>query len=105
MQAAIEAWVNTQASDIASTLLAVYLSDTALASTYVGYGVGTGGSADFSAYPNSLSSPLNAQHSYLRIDGPRVWIEFVVQQGVAYTSYVHYHSLWRDKTADYGAQF
>lgn len=105
VQAAIEAWVNTQASDIASTLLAVYLSDTALASTYVGYGVGTGGSADFSAYPNSLSSPLNAQHSYLRIDGPRVWIEFVVQQGVAYTSYVHYHSLWRDKTADYGAQF
>jgi hypothetical protein len=24
---------------------------------------------------------------------------------VAYTSYVHYHSLWRDKTADYGAAF
>lgn len=105
VRAAIEAWVNTQASDIASTLLAAYLSDTALASTYVGYGVGQGGTADFSAYPNSLTTPLNAQHSYIRIDGPRVWIEFVVQQGVAYSSYVHYHSLWRDKTADYGAAF
>ena len=32
-------------------------------------------------------------------------IEMVIQQGVAYTSYVHYHSLWRDKTADYGGNF
>jgi hypothetical protein len=105
VKAAIEAWVNTQASDVATTLLAAYESDTALASTYVGFAVGQGGTADFSAYPNSLTTPLNAQHSYLRIDGPRVWIEMVVQQGVAYPTYVHYHSLWRDKTADYGGGF
>ena len=105
VKAAIEAWVNTQASDISTTLLAVYESDTALASTYVGLSPGQGGTCDFSAYPNSLSSPLTAQHSYIRIDGPRVWIEMVIQQGVAYTSYVHYHSLWRDKTADYGGDF
>ncbi|MFT4102555.1 MAG: DUF3500 domain-containing protein [Burkholderiaceae bacterium] len=101
VKAAIEAWVSTQADDIASTLLADYESDTALASTYVGYGVGQSGTADFSADPQGLTS----EHSYLRIDGPRVWIEFVVQQGVAYTTKVHYHTVWRDKTADYGAEF
>ena len=105
VRAAIEAYVNLMPSDIATTLLAQYESDTALASTYVAYSPGTGGTADFSAYPNSASNPLASQHSYIRIDGPRIWIEFVVQQGVAYTSYVHYHSLWRDKIADYGGQF
>ncbi|MES2149630.1 MAG: DUF3500 domain-containing protein [Pseudomonadota bacterium] len=106
LRAAIEAWVNTQAADVASALLGDYLSDTALANTYVAYGVGQNGSkADFSAYPNSLSSPLDAQRSYLRIDGPRVWIEFVVQQGVLYGNNIHYHSIWRDKTADYGGSF
>jgi hypothetical protein len=101
VRAAIEAWVATQASDISAALLAAYESDTALAGTYVGYGVGTGGTADFSSNPSGLTS----QHSYLRIDGPRVWIEFVVQQGVAYPTKVHYHTVWRDKTADYGAEF
>jgi Protein of unknown function (DUF3500) len=101
VKAAIAQWVDTQGSDVASTLLTAYETDAALASTYVGYGVGTGGSADFGANPSGLS----AQHSYLRIDGPRVWIEFVVQQGVAFTSQVHYHTIWRDKTADYGAEF
>jgi hypothetical protein len=106
VRAAIEAWVNTQASDVASTLLGAYLADEALAATYVAYGVGQNGAkADFSAFPNSLSTPLDAQHSYIRIDGPRVWIEFVVQAGVLYTSNVHYHSIWRDKTADYGGSF
>jgi hypothetical protein len=106
VRAAIETWVNTQASDVASTLLGAYLADDALAATYVAYGVGQNGvKADFSPFANSLSSPLDAQHSYIRIDGPRVWIEFVVQAGVLYTSNVHYHTIWRDKTADYGGSF
>lgn len=106
VRAAIEAWVNTQAADVASALLGDYLSDTALASTYVGYGVGQNGTkADFSAYPNSLTAPLDAQRSYIRIDGPRVWIEFVVQQGIVYGTDVHYHTIWRDKTNDYGGSF
>lgn len=106
VRSAIEAWVNTQASDVAGTLLGTYLSDEALATTYVGYGVGQNGvKADFSAFPNSASTPLEAQHSYIRIDGPRVWIEFVVQAGVLYSSNVHYHTIWRDKTADYGGSF
>jgi hypothetical protein len=106
VRTAIEAWVNTQASDVASTLLGAYLADDALANTYVGYGVGQNGvKADFSAYPNSVSSPLEAQRSYIRIDGPRVWIEFVVQQGIVYGTDVHYHTIWRDKTNDYGGSF
>lgn len=106
VRAAIEAWVRTQASDVASTLLGAYLADDALASTYVAYGVGQNGvKADFSAYPNAAASPLEAQHSYIRIDGPRVWIEFVVQQGVVYGTDIHYHTIWRDKTADYGGSF
>ena len=105
VRAAIAAWVDTQASDVAASLLAAYLDDAALKDTYVAYGVGQGGRADFGAYPNASSAPLSTQHSYLRIDGPRVWIEFVVQQGVVYGSNVHYHTLWRDKTADYGGSF
>ncbi|WP_338758865.1 DUF3500 domain-containing protein [Massilia sp. METH4] len=106
VRAAIEAWVNTQAADVAAALLGEYLSDEALADTYVAYGVGQNGTkADFSAYPNAKAVPLDAQHSYMRIDGPRVWIEFVVQQGVVYGTNVHYHTIWRDKTADYGGSF
>ena len=105
VRAAIAAWVDNQAADVASELRAAYLSDDALTDTWVAYGVGQGGRADFAAYPNTAATPLATQHSYIRIDGPRVWIEFVVQQGVLYGTNIHYHSLWRDKTADYGGSF
>lgn len=106
VRAAIRAWVGNQATDVAATLLAAYLSDDALNSTYVAYGFGQNGvKADFGAYPNAAASPLAAQHSYIRIDGPRVWIEFVVQQGIVFGNNVHYHTIWRDKTADYGGSF
>jgi len=106
VKTAIRAWVNTQASDIASTLLGIYESDAHLNATYIGYAVGRNGTkADFGAYPNAQANPLESENSYIRIDGPRVWIEFVVQAGVAYPGYVHYNSLWRDKIADYGGSF
>ncbi len=101
VKTAIRAWVNNLADDVAATLLAAYENDAALAATYVGFAVGSGGTADFSANPSGLTS----QRSYFRIDGPRVWIEFVSQQGVAYNTRVHYHTIYRDKTADYGASF
>ncbi len=101
VQNLIAAYVNTQKSDVANPMLTHYYSDAQLAQTYVGYGVGTSGTASFPEFPSGTST----QHSYLRIDGPRVWIEFVVQQGVVYSSNIHYHSLWRDKVADYGAEF
>ena len=79
----------------------------------MGYQVGAG-SADggttrcnFDAFINQEKTPINSQNSYLRVDGPRVWIEMVVQAAVAFRSqnFVHYHSLWRDKLADYGNEF
>ncbi len=112
--AMIEAWVTTQASDVSTALLDDYLSPSALAQTYVGYQVGAGiadgGTAtrcNFDPTPNQEAAPINSQNSYLRVDGPRVWIEMVVQAAVAYKAYgfVHYHSLWRDKLADYGNEF
>src|SRR5271166_1538727 len=90
VKTAIEAWVNNMNSTIASDLLSAYENDSALAQTYVAY---------------SGSTKLDTQGSYVRIDGPRVWIEFVCQPGQAYPDNIHYHSIWRDKTADYGGMF
>ena len=53
---------------------AFYESDEALNETYVGYA----GATD-----------LSTQGSYVRIDGPRVWIEATVQGGVVYKNVVH----------------
>jgi hypothetical protein len=105
---AIGAWVKTQSADVAQSLLDTYLADAALAQTYVAYAVGGGGSADFGAYPNANALPASAANSYLRIDGPRVWIEFLVKADDANagtSGTVHYRSVWRDKVADYGARF
>jgi hypothetical protein len=40
--------------------------------------------------------------AYVRIHGPRLWIELCVQTGVVLTG-VHYHSIERDTRTDYGA--
>jgi hypothetical protein len=90
VKTAMEAWVKNVADPVANALLEVYESDDALDQTYVGYS----GSAD-----------LKAQASYVRIDGPRVWIEASVQGGIVYRNIVHFHTIWRDKASDYGAEF
>lgn len=101
VKSAISAFTALVPRVTANALNSAYTSDAAFADTYVAYSSGGATKADFSAKPSGLSS----QNSYIRIDGPRVWIEFIVQQGVAYPSQVHYHALWRDKTADYGGNF
>ena len=105
--AAIAAWVRTQKDDIAAELFLNYISPDALAQTYVAYSPGQGGTADFGPNPLGQATPVSAAGSYFRIDGPRVWIEAVVQQAIVFRAenWVHYHTLWRDKTADYGACF
>jgi hypothetical protein len=90
VKTAIEAWVKNVASPVSSALLAEYESDVALEETYVAYA----GSMD-----------LSTSGSYARIDGPRVWIEASVQNGIIYRDIVHYHTVWRDKVADYGAEY
>ena len=50
------------------------------------------------------SKSMNPQTigAYVRLHGPRLWIEFCVQPGVV-LSRVHYHSIERDTRTDYGA--
>ena len=88
-QAAIKAYVNTQATEYANDLLGVYLSDSALAQSYVAY---------------SGSGTVTTNGNYFRIEGPRLWIEFSVQRGVIFSSDIHYHTIWRDKSGDYGGK-
>jgi Protein of unknown function (DUF3500) len=33
-----------------------------------------------------------------------LWIEFSVQRGIIINSDIHYHTIWRDKLADYGGK-
>lgn len=51
------------------------------------------------AYANTAA--LATQKDYIRIDGPRVWIEYSVQNGIV-LSPTHPHSVWRDHLSDYG---
>lgn len=90
VKAAILAYVNTQTGEIADALSSSYLSDSALAQTYAAYATDT-----------SISTKGN----YFRIDGPRVWIEWTVQNGIVVRNGIHPHSIWRDKVADYGGDF
>jgi hypothetical protein len=34
-----------------------------------------------------------------------VWIELAVQNGIVYANETHYHTIFRDKTFDYGGDF
>ncbi|AXV79834.1 MULTISPECIES: DUF3500 domain-containing protein [Ralstonia solanacearum species complex] len=89
VRAAITSYVNTQATEYANDLLNAYLGTAALAQTYVAY---------------AGSGTVTTKGNYFRIEGPRVWIEFSVQNGVIFNSDIHYHSIWRDKSADYGGK-
>ncbi len=86
----IEAWCDDADDATAKTILAPYKEKKTLAQTYVGY---------------SGDGTLAIQGDYIRIDGPRVWIEFVVQNGIVFNASYHYHTIWRDKVADYGGDF
>ena len=86
---AIESYASLPGAAITSPLVAAYESSAALAETYIGYA----GQPD-----------LGARGSYVRIDGPRIWMEFVVQPAVADNTRLHYHALWRDKQSDYGGE-
>jgi hypothetical protein len=87
--AAIDAYLELPGRSITAPLRAHYFDKVALENTYIGI---------------SGSPDLKTPGSYVRIDGPRVWIELVVQEGVAFTNEVHFHTIWRDKVADYGGQ-
>ena len=89
VRTAIESYASLPGAAITNPLVAAYETSAALAETYVGY----------SGQPD-----LRAQGSYVRIDGPRIWMELIVQPAVADNTRLHYHALWRDKQSDYGGE-
>jgi hypothetical protein len=90
--AAIEQYVDDYDSTTASRLLGDY--ESGYASTYVAWANGSG---SFSSSGPDVSS----SGTYMRIDGPRVWIEIAVQNGIVIQGQTHYHMMFRDKTYDY----
>ncbi|SQD93967.1 conserved exported hypothetical protein [Parafrankia sp. Ea1.12] len=82
---AIGAWVDDAAPGVAASLMETYKSQ--LDQTYV-------------AFANS--DTIDGESTYLRIDGPRVWIELVNTRSQS-TPNVHYHGVYRDKNDDYGS--
>ncbi|UJW85098.1 DUF3500 domain-containing protein [Devosia sp. SL43] len=84
--AAIAEWVRDTAASTADAIMADYQAE--LDETYIAF---------------SGNATLANHADYVRIDGPRVWIEFVCQDGVIYSSQIHYHTIWRDHETDYGA--
>ncbi|MGW2620712.1 DUF3500 domain-containing protein [Streptomyces sp. NPDC001500] len=85
---AIHPWIANVDDATAKQLLKTYGRE--LDQTYLAYSGGTG---------------LDTQGDYVRIDGPSVWIEFVCQNGVVYRDRIHYHTVYRDRTRDYGNEF
>jgi hypothetical protein len=85
--AALGAWVNDAPSSVAAKFMSAYSSEAALADTYIAWATA----------PN-----LTTQGSYIRIDGPRAWMEIIVQNYPATGNQGHYHAVWRDESLDYG---
>jgi hypothetical protein len=81
---AIKTYVNDIDDASAASIMATYTSE--IDNTYILY---------------SGTTSVGSQNDYFRIDGPHVWIEFSVPNGVILSG-VHYHSVWRDRVNDYG---
>ncbi|RZK33925.1 MAG: DUF3500 domain-containing protein, partial [Hymenobacter sp.] len=90
--AAIKNYTSDLDDSTAAVLQAVYQAG--IDSTYIGWtGSGTSGSS---------STFLNANTNYVRLDGPRLWLEFICQTGAVIRTQIHYHTVLRDHTRDYG---
>lgn len=86
---AMESYLSLPGASVSAALRHAYQNTDAFNATFVGFA----GSPD-----------LGVKGSYVRIDGPRLWMEFVVQPAVAEPETLHYHALWRDKQSDYGGE-
>jgi Protein of unknown function (DUF3500) len=89
-QALVLAAIQTYVGDIdaanAATIMAKYTAE--LPQTVIGF---------------SGTPALDTENDYVRIDGPSIWLEFSMQSNKSTGAKGnHPHSVWRDKTADYG---
>jgi Protein of unknown function (DUF3500) len=82
---AIKTYVNDIDDANAATILAKYTAE--LDDTYIAY---------------SGSTAIETKNDYVRIGGPNIWIEYSCQGGIVIRSANHPHSVWRDRTGDYG---
>ena len=82
---AIKLYVNDLDPATVAPVLAQYTAD--LDNTYVAY---------------SGSGTMSQEGDYIRIDGPRVWIEYSGQGSRDIPGTIHPHSVWRDHQTDYG---
>jgi Protein of unknown function (DUF3500) len=83
--AAIKTYTDDLDNVSAAAILAKYTKE--LDETYISY-AGT--------------AALTEKGDYVLIDGPNVWIEFSMQGGIVIRNANHPHSVWRDRTGDYG---
>ncbi|MEJ5995904.1 DUF3500 domain-containing protein [Pedobacter sp. Du54] len=90
---ALHPWLNDFSYDLKTRLLNIYTAE--MADTYISY---SGNPTANSGNPNSF---LMADGDYVRIDGPSVWIEFMVKKGTIFTNDVQYQTIYRDHTRDY----
>lgn len=90
--ALVLAAIETYVGDISEVEAAAYMKKytAELSDTYLG----------FSGTPQ-----MSAEDDYVRVHGPSLWIEFSLQSNKS-TEKVgnHPHSVWRDRTDDYGGQ-
>ena len=95
-QALVTAAITQFTGDYDSTTAARLRADyqAGYASTYVAWANSAG------AYSSS-GPDVASNGTYMRIDGPRVWIEIAVQNGIVISSQTHYHMMFRDKSYDY----
>ncbi|RZK28736.1 MAG: DUF3500 domain-containing protein, partial [Hymenobacter sp.] len=82
--AAIKTYVGDVDDANTASIMTKYTNE--LDNTYISYSGTTG---------------MITRNDYVRIDGPSVWIEYSCQNGIILSG-THPHSVWRDKTADYG---
>jgi len=92
VSAAIKEFTANYDSTTASRLLFAY--EAGYGSTYVAW-------ANSSGSFSSSGPDVSSNGTYMRIDGPRVWIEIAVQNGIVISSQTHYHMMFRDKSYDY----
>ena len=88
-KAVVLAAIKTYVADVdtanANAIMTKYTKE--INDTYIGF-VGSGN--------------MVTQGDYVRIDGPSVWIEYSTQGGIVIRTYPHPHTVWRDRTGDYG---
>jgi len=82
--AALASYVDDIADTEAARILATYEAE--LDDTYLAY---------------SGSTSFTELNDYFRVDGPSVWIELSLQNGIVLSGY-HPHTVWRDHVTDYG---